>query len=74
MNSAEAVEIEFLEILRKTCRTMRQSRVRPEMAIPAAHWEMRINSRLAELEQAKEEPGHGASSAHPLNEPKAVAA
>jgi hypothetical protein len=43
-------EHEFLLILRKTCRTMRQSRTRPEMAIPAAEWEIKINTRLDELE------------------------
>lgn len=49
------VEHEFLEILRKTCRTMRQARNRPEMAIPAAEWEMKINSRLAELDEKPDE-------------------
>lgn len=43
------VEIEFLEHLKKTCRTLRTSRNRPELAIPAAEWEMKINARLAEL-------------------------
>lgn len=55
-----AIEHEFLEILRKTCRTMRQARNRPEMAIPAAEWEMKINSRMAELEEKpKETPEQG---------------
>lgn len=49
-------EIEFLEILKKTCRTMRQSRTRPDLAIPAAEWEIRINTRLDELHQLETPP------------------
>jgi hypothetical protein len=54
VNNEILVEREFLEILRKTCRTMRQSRQRPEMAIPAAQWELKINERLGVLEKARE--------------------
>jgi hypothetical protein len=52
MNGELPVEREFLDILRKTCRTMRQSRQRPEMAIPAAQWELKINERIDELDRA----------------------
>lgn len=51
MNAEIPVEIEFLEHLKKTCRTLRTSRNRPELAIPAAEWEMKINNRLTELER-----------------------
>lgn len=54
--TGQAVEIEFLDILRKTCRTMRQSRTRPEMAIPAAEWEIKINERIEELTKQGELP------------------
>lgn len=51
MQAEVPVEIEFLEHLKKTCRTLRTSRNRPELAIPAAEWEMKINERLSELEK-----------------------
>lgn len=57
MNAVESkIETEFLEVLRKTCRTMRQSRSRPELAIPAAEWEMKINERLNELAKTQTAP------------------
>lgn len=61
--NTEGVEHEFLEILRKTCRTMRQARNRPEMAIPAAQWELKINERMQELETGtvKKESEHQAA-------------
>jgi hypothetical protein len=46
-------ETEFLMDLRKHCRLARGSRARPELAIPAAQWEMKINERLEELERVK---------------------
>jgi len=42
-------EIEFLELLKKTCRTTRNSHARPDLAIPASKWEIRINARLDDL-------------------------
>lgn len=44
-----AVEIEFLEDLKKQCQMARRSKARPEVAIPAAKWEIRINEALDEL-------------------------
>ena len=53
-------EIEFLEMLVKTCRVARdpkRPRSRTEMAIPAAQWEMRFEERLAALKgQEKQKP------------------
>lgn len=49
------VEAEFLEILRKTCRTVRHSRNRPELSIPAAEWEIKINARMQELEKQRDQ-------------------
>ena len=51
-------EIEFLEMLIKTCRAARdpKRKSRVEMAVPAAQWEMKFESRLAELHEAKTEP------------------
>lgn len=48
-----SVEFEFLETLRKTCRTIRHSKTRPDLAIPAAEWEMKINDRLKELDRQR---------------------
>lgn len=45
-------EIEFLEMLIKTCRVARdpkRAHNRTEMAIPAAQWEMTFKKRLEEL-------------------------
>ncbi len=45
-------EIEFLEQLVKTCRSVRnpnRPRARTELAVPAAQWEMRFQARIAEL-------------------------
>lgn len=56
MNTVPNVEVEreFLAVLLKTCRTVRAGR-RPEMAVPAAEWEMKINERLHEMEAHHEE-------------------
>lgn len=60
-------ELEFLELLKRTCRTTRNSRNRPDLAIPAGQWEIRINSRLDEI-HALETPQL------PLNSKQKVAA
>jgi Ser/Thr protein kinase RdoA (MazF antagonist) len=47
-------EKELLETFVRMCRTVRDPRnrkSRPEMAIPAARWEMKFESRIAELKQ-----------------------
>lgn len=51
MSSDTKIEIEVVESLRRLCRTLRSNRLRPELAIPAAQWETRLNARLEELEQ-----------------------
>lgn len=43
------VEIEFLDGLKRQCQMARRSKARPELAIPAAKWEMKINNALDEL-------------------------
>lgn len=52
VSDVKAIETEVCEHLRKVCRTLRSNRTRPELAIPAAQWESRLNERLAELELA----------------------
>lgn len=50
-----AAEIEFLNLLKKNCRAVRNPRNagnRLELCIPAAKWEMIIERALAELEQS----------------------
>jgi hypothetical protein len=47
-------EIEFLQLLVKTCKTARDPQrrgSRTEMAIPAAQWEMKFEERIAALKQ-----------------------
>lgn len=55
MNADENTEIqaekEFLEVLTKTCRTARGSRARPDLAIPAGKWEVKIKARLDEIDR-----------------------
>lgn len=53
MSNEVKIEVEVVEHLRKVCRTLRANRVRPELAIPAAQWETKLNSRLEELKQAE---------------------
>lgn len=47
------VEIEVCEHLRKVLRTLRSNRGRPELAIPAARWEAKVNERLLEIEKER---------------------
>lgn len=49
----DVIEIEFLNLLRRVCRTTRNMRNRPELSIPAAQWELRINQRLEDLESSR---------------------
>lgn len=51
-----AAEMEFLEDLKRLCQFARRSKVRPDKAIPAAKWEMKINVRLDELHQLETPP------------------
>jgi hypothetical protein len=50
------VEIEFLNDLKKQCQFARRSKARPELAIPAAKWEMKINTALDELHRLETPP------------------
>jgi len=49
MSNETKIEVEVVDHLRKVCRTLRANRNRPELAIPAAQWEARLNTRLEEL-------------------------
>lgn len=51
MIDATKIELEVVEHLRRVCRTLRGNRARPELAIPAAQWEGKLNDRMAELEK-----------------------
>lgn len=42
-------EIEVLELLRRSCRTLRSNRHRPILAGPASRWEVKLTERLDEL-------------------------
>lgn len=42
-------EIEFLELLVKTCKSVRNPKRRVELAVPAAQWEMRFEERIRQL-------------------------
>lgn len=56
MNVENAVEIEFLKDLQRFCQVARRSKARPELAIPAAQWEMKAQERIEELERTETLP------------------
>lgn len=48
-NSEIQAELEVCRHLQKVCRTLRGSK-RPELAGPAARWEIKLDEQIAELE------------------------
>lgn len=49
MKDEAKIEVEVVESLTRLCRTLRSNRARPELAIPAAQWEAKLNARLKEI-------------------------
>ena len=49
--TAEEVDLEVSRSIQKLCRALRSNRARPELAIPAAQWETKVNEHIAEIEK-----------------------
>lgn len=47
-------EIEFLKMIIGYCQAIRRTRTRPDLAIEAAKWELKLNQQLVELTKQTE--------------------